>query len=363
GAPRAGGGGPPRGPSPPPPRARPPPARGGRPHVRDPRLGLLCELFGQVLGRPGTGPDDNFFELGGHSLAAARLAGRIRSALDAAVGVQTLFEAPTPALLAGRLAEAEPAPVAPAPRERPERVPLSYAQRRLWFLDRLEGPSATYNTTLALPLREDVDLDVLRDALADVVHRHESLRTVFPESEGEPYQRVLDGPAAACVPARAVVPAEGLDAAVEAETAEPFDLTRQPPVRARVLEVSDGRRVLLLSVHHIATDGWSDVPLGRDLDAAYRARARGRAPDFDPLPVQYADYALWQREFLGGPADAGSRFARQVRYWREALEGLPEELALPDDRPRSATAAPPGGARRQAAERRYLRLRPGKAGS
>ncbi|MCB5181244.1 non-ribosomal peptide synthetase [Streptomyces antimicrobicus] len=306
--------------------------------VRDPRRRLLCELFAQVLGRPVVGPDDNFFELGGHSLAAARLAGRIRSALEAAVDVQTLFEAPTVALLAERLADAEPAPAALAPRDRPERVPLSYAQRRLWFLDRFEGASATYNTTVALPLRDDVDPEVLRDALADVVHRHESLRTVFPEHDGEPYQQVLQGPAAVPPLTRVSVPADGLEAAVEAETAEPFDLTRRPPVRARLLEVGDGRRVLLLSVHHIATDGWSDVPLGQDLNTAYLARARGRAPAFAPLPVQYADYTLWQREFLGDPSDGGSRIARQLRYWREALSGLPEELALPYDRPRSATA-------------------------
>ncbi|CAM5491663.1 non-ribosomal peptide synthetase [Streptomyces viridifaciens] len=313
------------------------------PDVRDPRLRLLCDLFAQVLGLPGIGPDDDFFAFGGHSLAAARLASRIRSALDAAVDVQAVFEAPTATLLAERLAGSEPAPPTLASRARPERVPLSYAQQRVWFLDRLEGPSATYNTTVGLALRDDVELDVLRDSLADVMRRHESLRTVFPESDGEPYQHVLEGPAAVPALSRATVSADGLDAAVGAETAQPFDLTSQPPLRAKVLDVTDGRRLLLLTVHHIATDGWSDVPLGRDLDAAYLARSQGRAPDFAPLPVQYADYTLWQRLLLGDPADPESRFTRQVRYWRDTLSGLPEELALPYDRSRPAVADHRGG--------------------
>jgi amino acid adenylation domain-containing protein len=306
--------------------------------VRDPRQRLLCELFAGVLGRQEVGPDDNFFDLGGHSLTAARLASRIRSALNAAVDVQTLFEAPTVARLAERLAGSEPARAALEPRARPARVPLSYAQRRLWFLDRLEGPSATYNTTLGLPLHDTVDMEALRFALADVMLRHESLRTVFPEFDGEPYQHVLDGPAATPALPRVTVTADRFDAAVAAEAAEPFDLAHEPPVRARVLDVTDGRSVLLLSVHHIATDGWSDVPFGHDLNAAYLARSRGGAPEFGPLPVQYSDYTLWQREILGDPADADSRFAEQVRYWRDTLDGLPEELALPYDRPRPAVA-------------------------
>ncbi|MDX3691326.1 amino acid adenylation domain-containing protein [Streptomyces europaeiscabiei] len=307
-------------------------------NVRDPRQRILCELFANVLGRPGVGPDDNFFDLGGHSLTAARLASRIRSTLNAAVDVQTLFEAPTVARLAERLAGSEPAMAALGRRTRPARVPLSYAQRRLWFLDRLEGPSATYNTTVGLPLHDTVDVEALRHALADVTQRHESLRTVFPEFDGEPYQHVLDGPTAIPVLPRVTVTGDQLDAAIAAEAAEPFDLTDEPPVRARVLDVTDGRSVLLLSVHHIATDGWSDIPFSHDLNAAYLARSHGRAPDFGPLPVQYADYTLWQREILGDPADADSRFAGQVRHWRDTLGGLPEELALPYDRPRPAVA-------------------------
>jgi amino acid adenylation domain-containing protein len=306
--------------------------------IRDPRQRLLCELFAAVLGRPAIGLRDNFFELGGHSLSAARLASRVRSALNVAVEVQTLFDAPTVAQLADRLADSNPVTMVLAPRPRPERVALSYAQRRLWFLNRLEESSATYNVTVALPLHDTIDVDALRCALIDVLQRHESLRTVFPEADDEPYQCILDAQAAMPALLRVAVTTDQLDTAIATASAEPFDLTGDPPVRAQILDITDGGRVLLLCVHHIATDGWSDVPFSRDLEAAYLARAAGHAPDFRPLPVQYADFTLWQREILGDPTDPESRFARQLRYWREALGELPEELALPYDRPRPAAA-------------------------
>ncbi|MGZ4432224.1 MAG: amino acid adenylation domain-containing protein, partial [Trebonia sp.] len=289
---------------------------------------ILCGLFASTLGIDHAGPDDNFFALGGHSLLAVRLAGRIRSVLGAEIPVRTLFEAPTPARLAARLGQAGSARTPLVRRPRPERVPPSFGQQRLWFIAQLEGPSPVYNDAIAVRLEGALDTGALQAALGDVLERHQVLRTTFPAADGEPYQRVIE------------LAELGWELPVTKMTdpasiaAEPFDLTSQVPVRARLL--SDGPRahVLVVVIHHIATDGWSTGVLARDLSTAYAARLAGAAPGWEPLPVQYADYAIWQRELLGDEDDSDSLLARQVTWWRDALRGAPPELTLPADRPR-----------------------------
>ena len=205
-------------------------------------------------------------------------------------------------------------------------IPLSYAQRRLWFSSRVDPLGWKLNSPLVLRLSGELDVGALRAALADVVDRHEALRTVFPEVGGDPVQRVLPG-------ADVLVMAEPGLTVADAQR-HVFDLTRDVPLRAWLFPAQDGERLLVLVMHHIAGDGWSVAPLARDLSVAYAARAGGGAPGWEPLPVQYADYALWQRELLGDEDDPASVSAGQLGYWRQQLAGLPEELALPYDRPR-----------------------------
>jgi Condensation domain len=218
-------------------------------------------------------------------------------------------------------------------------IPLSFAQRRLWFIGQLEGPSAVYNVPLVLRLSGSVDRVALERALGDVVGRHESLRTVFPAPDGEPVQWVVPAGEAVVRVAWADAGPGELAGLVARASGHVFDLAAEIPVRAEGFSVGPDEHVLVLLVHHIACDGWSLGPLGRDLAAAYAARLGGAAPEWDELPVQYADYTLWQRELLGGQDEPGSVAARQSAFWREALAGLPEELALPFDRPRPAAAS------------------------
>ncbi|GIG90332.1 amino acid adenylation domain-containing protein [Plantactinospora endophytica] len=308
-------------------------AAGGRP-PRNPREEILCEIFAELLGVARVGIDDNFFDLGGHSLLATKLIGRIRAILDAEVPVKRLFDAPTVAGLAEVLDEREGRrpPVEPV-LPRPDRVPLSAAQRRLWFLNRVEGPSPTYNIPMPMRLRGDLDVDALRAALGDVVQRHEVLRTVFGEDETGPYQSVREGgePDFAVLP---VTPDE-VPAQIAAVAGHRFDLAAgEPPLRVRLLAVAEQEYVLVVVVHHVAGDGWSMPLLAADLTRAYAARSVGTTPDLPPLPVSYADYALWQQRVLGDEENPGSLLSRQLAFWRERLADLPQELALPADRPR-----------------------------
>ena len=233
-----------------------------------------------------------------------------------------------------RLAAADPARAPLTAQARPQRVPLSFAQQRLWFIAQLEGPSALYNIPFALRLSGELDAGALQAALADVIGRHEALRTIFPADSGQPYQLILDpaGLEWALEPIR--VSQNNLATVVAQICGEPFDLAVQVPVRARLLRLGAGEHVLVVVIHHIATDGWSAGPLARDVSVAYTARRQGQAPGWAPLPVQYADYAIWQRELLGDPDDPDSVVARQAAWWRQALDGMPAELTLPGSKPR-----------------------------
>ncbi|MFE3498159.1 condensation domain-containing protein, partial [Streptomyces sp. NPDC059175] len=311
---------------------------GGR-VARTAREELLCGLFGEVLGVAGpVSVDDDFFALGGHSLLAMRLVSRVRSVFGAEVGIRDVFEAPTVVGLAQRL-DGGGARLVLTAGGRPERLPLSFAQQRLWLIDRMEGPSALYNMPLALRVRGPLDPVALERALGDLVARHETLRTLITEQDGEPHQRIIP-PAEARVPfeCRTTPPTDPAAALTEC-TATPFDLATDIPLRAHLFPLDPDEHLLVLVLHHIAGDGWSMGPLLSDLADAYAARRGGSLPEWDALPVQYADYALWQRELLGDEGDPDSLVSRQLAYWREALAGLPEELSLPVDRPRRADSS------------------------
>ena len=297
---------------------------------------ILAGIYAQVLGLDRVGINDSFFELGGDSLSAMRLVAAVNTGLDAGLSVRALFESPTVAQLAPRLGGDEGRPDPLVAVERPAVVPLSFAQSRLWFINQLQGLSAVYNMAVGLWLNGRLDVEALGAALTDVVARHESLRTLFPASEGTPRQLVV--PAERSDFGWQIVdatgwPASRLEEAIDAAARYTFDLAAEIPLRARLFRVAEDRYVLVATAHHIAADGWSITPLVRDLGIAYASRCAGRAPAWAPLAVQYVDYTLWQRAQLGDLADSHSRIAAQLAYWQEALAGMPERLVLPTDRP------------------------------
>ncbi|GAA0960528.1 amino acid adenylation domain-containing protein [Actinocorallia libanotica] len=313
---------------------------GGGRGPRTPQEEILAGIFAEILGAGKVGADDSFFDLGGDSLTATRLISKVRSVLGVELPIRALFESPTVAGLAARLDEAQgSARPALTRAQRPASVPLSYAQQRLWFLNRFEGPSATFNMPVPLRLRGELDAEAIRAALADLVARHEPLRTVFPDTSGTPRQLVLD--AAVAVPRLEVV--DTTEAALPAELAalagRGFDLSVEPPFRVGLLRLAADDHVLVLVLHHIAGDGWSMAPLARDVVLAYDARRRGETPGWSPLPVQYADYTLWQRELFGAEDDPASLLSRQTDFWKQALAGLPDQIELPADRPRPAQSS------------------------
>src|SRR5262249_26606344 len=311
--------------------------------ARSPREELLCALFAEVLGLERVGIDDDFFALGGHSLLATRLISRIRSSLGVEVSIRSLFEAPTVAGLVERLGEAGGGRAALRAAERAGEVAVSYGQRRLWFLERLEGGGGRYTIPLAVRLRGELDVGALEAALGDVVERHESLRTIFPERLGVARQEVLAVGAARVRLSVSGVSEGELAGALTAASQAGFDLSREVPLRAHLFALGGREHVLLLVLHHIAGDGWSLGPLARDLSLGYGARLRGCAAAFAPLAVQYADYTLWQQAVLGDESDGGSVLGRQLSYWRDRLSGLPEQIALPSERVRPAVASYRGG--------------------
>ncbi|TXH25857.1 MAG: amino acid adenylation domain-containing protein, partial [Mycobacterium sp.] len=304
----------------------------------------LTAIYAELLGVERVGVDDSFFDLGGDSLSTMRLIAGINAALDVELPVRTVFEAPTVAQLAARIGDGATrrAPLlAVATAERPDPIPLSFAQNRLWFVDQLQGASALYNMPVLLRLQGRLDTAALRAALADVVGRHESLRTVFAATGGTPRQVVL--PAEQVELGWDVIDAgawtdEQRTAAVRAAAQYVFDLATEIPVRASLFRLSGDEHLLVAVVHHIAADGWSLQPLVTDLGTAYVSRCAGQAPGWAPLAVQYVDYTLWQREQLGELDAPDSEVSDQLTYWTEALAGIPDHIDLPTDRPYPAVA-------------------------
>jgi amino acid adenylation domain-containing protein len=303
---------------------------------RTPTEEVLAEIWAQTLRLERVGAEESFFDLGGHSLLATRVVSRIRAVFGVELPLRALFDGPTVAELAGRVEEMRRAgvpvlpPVVPTGRTGP--LPLSFAQERLWFLDRLEPGSTTYNLSTAWRLDGALDRAALERSLGEIVRRHDSLRTAFAEVEGSPVQVVAPF-------AGFALPVEDLSHLGEAEllrrlgeeAARPFDLAAGPLFRAALLRLGDEDQVLLLSMHHAVSDGWSMGVLFRELSALMEAYREGRESPLRELPVQYADYAVWQREQL-----AGEVLDRQLSYWKERLAGAPELLELPTDRPRPA---------------------------
>ncbi|MET0400642.1 MAG: amino acid adenylation domain-containing protein, partial [Longimicrobiaceae bacterium] len=284
--------------------------------------------------------EEDFFELGGHSLLATQVASRAREAFGVEVPLRTVFEAPTVARLAGRIEVLRGAGASPAPPmewvPRTGPLPLSFAQQRLWVVDRLEPGSAAYNMPFALRLSGELDTAALRASLDMLVARHETLRTTFSEQGGVPVQVIHP---AAPVALRELdlrdLPEADREAEAERlasdEALRPFDLARGPLLRSTLLRVDEEDHVLLFNMHHIVSDGWSMQVLVREVSALYGAFSRGEEPRLPDLPVQYADFAVWQRSWLGGET-----LEAQIGFWRERLAGAPPLLEIPTDRPRRA---------------------------
>ena len=313
-------------------KALPAPESAGDSHVapRTPVEEVLAGIWAELLGLEQVGADDRFFDLGGHSLLATQVTSRLRSVFGIEVPLRDLFEAPRLADLAARIEgmlRDRPAPplIAPALREGP--LPLSFAQQRLWFVDQLEPGSPLYNVPAALRVEGPLDPQVLALCLGEIVRRHEALRTTFTASKGFPEQVIH--PAAPFV--LSMVDLAGLPETqalplVEEEAGRPFDLARGPLLRCLLLRLAEDDHIVALTLHHIVSDGWSAGVLVREVAALYPAFAEGRPSPLSELPVQYADFAVWQRSWLQGEA--------LLSFWRRQLAGLPPLLELPTDRPR-----------------------------
>ncbi|WTL59449.1 amino acid adenylation domain-containing protein [Nocardia sp. NBC_01499] len=301
---------------------------------------IVASVFAEVLGVDQVGADDDFFGLGGNSLLATQVAARIGAALDARVPVRALFEASTVAGLAVKVEQhaGSGGRKALVAGQRPEQIPLSLAQQRMWFLNQFDTGSAVYNIPAAIRLSGELDVAALQSAVADLVARHEILRTTYPQTQHGPVQSIATQVPVDLAPVR--IDGSDVADAVYRVVATGFDVTTEVPFRAKLFQVADASDYVLVFVaHHISADGWSMGPLTRDLMVAYAARTGGEAPAWAPLPVQYADYSIWQRDVLGAEDDPQSLIAQQADYWRTALAALPDELALPADRPRPAAAS------------------------
>ncbi|MFO0762663.1 MAG: non-ribosomal peptide synthase/polyketide synthase, partial [Byssovorax sp.] len=302
---------------------------------------MLCGIWAQVLRVDLVGVHDDFFMLGGHSLLATQAVSRIRDALKVELPLRSLFEAATPAALGQRIEDAirggHGISLPPlGRRERSEEYPLSFAQERLWFLDQLTPGDASYNMHLAMRLDGTLDIGALGRALAELSRRHETLRTTFATVEGQPvavvHERIEVGPEQVSLldlPESDRPEAARREAA--AEVARPFDLAEGPLFRAKLIALGEDDHLLVLTMHHIVSDGWSVGVLRREVSALYEAYSHGRSSPLPDLPLQYADYAAWQRGWLSGAA-----LGEQLDYWKKRLTGAPHALDLPTDRPRPA---------------------------
>ncbi|HEV8577638.1 MAG TPA: amino acid adenylation domain-containing protein [Thermoanaerobaculia bacterium] len=317
---------------------------------RTPVEEVLCGIWTQVFNLERVSAGDDFFELGGHSLLATQLVSRVRETFAVELPLRALFDAPVLSDLAGRVERAlrDGAGTAPPPLVRQPRpldgAPLSFAQQRLWFLDRLEPGSPFYNVPSAVRLQGDLDSAALEAAFHEIVRRHEALRTRFRESAGRPVQLAIESVSVplpildlTALPA----PQREAEAArlAKAEARRPFDLQSVPLLRLTLLRLAAGEHLLLGVFHHIVSDGWSIGVFLRETADLYRAFANGEPSPLPPLPLQYADFALWQRGWLAGEA-----LERQVEFWRGRLAGVPP-LELPADRPRPAIPAYRGARR------------------
>ncbi|WP_420127936.1 non-ribosomal peptide synthase/polyketide synthase, partial [Longimicrobium sp.] len=297
----------------------------------------VAAIWAELLGAERIGRHDHFFESGGHSLLAVRVASRIRQALGVEAAPADLFERPVLADFARVLETAARAEGAAIQRvDRIGTIPLSFAQQRLWFLEQLGSLGSTYHIPMGMRLRGGLDGDALRRALDRIVARHEALRTTFPAVDGEPVQRIApaEGSALRLVEHDLHAAPDAEDRLVRImseEAAAPFDLAQGPLIRGRLVRMAADDHVLLLTMHHIVSDGWSAGVLFRELASLYAAFARGETDPLPPLPVQYADYAVWHRRWVEGPF-----LEAQAEYWTRTLAGAPELLELPTDHPRPA---------------------------
>ncbi|HEX6900060.1 MAG TPA: condensation domain-containing protein, partial [Thermoanaerobaculia bacterium] len=297
---------------------------------RTPTEERLAAIWGEILGLEKVGVQDDFFDLGGHSLLATQLVSRVRESFGVELPLRRLFEVSTVESLAVELAGTEAAVAPPLrPVDRSGDLPMSFAQERLWFLDRLEPGSPLYNIPAAMRLSGRLDVTALTSALGEIVRRHEALRTVFTEAAGRAVQRIAPWEPFE-LPVVETSPGE-VETLVREEARRPFDLASGRLVRARLLRLPEDEHVLAVTFHHIASDGWSIGVFLRELSALYNAFAAGQASPLPELAIQYADFAVWQREWLQGAV-----LEEQLSFWRTALAGLPPALDLPTDRPRPA---------------------------
>jgi acyl carrier protein len=309
--------------------------------------GIWCE----VLGIESVRVDENFFEMGGHSLLATQVMSRVREAFGIELPVRRLFEWPTVRGLAEQIQATRngtQATMAPpiSPVSRHGQLPLSFAQQRLWFLDQLEPNSPFYNVGAALRLEGELNVAALERTLSEIVRRHEVLRTSFPEVEGHPVQVIAPSvnfslPLIDLSQMEEVEREREAGRMAQAEGEKPFDLSRGPLLRARVLRLGAAEHVVLLTMHHIVSDGWSVGVLVREVGALYEAFSNGRTSPLAELSIQYGDYAVWQREWLQGEV-----LEEQVSYWKKQLGGAAGVLELPTDRPRPAVQSYRGGQHR-----------------
>ncbi|HJY06022.1 MAG TPA: condensation domain-containing protein, partial [Bryobacteraceae bacterium] len=300
-------------------------------------VGIWAEVLN--LAPEKIGVDDNFFQLGGHSLLATRLISKIRSQMNVDLPLKALFESGSVAQLAQLIEKAEKSdipPIQPVDRTEFDRLPLSFAQERLWFINQLEPDSPGYNIPGAATIQGELDIDQLEQAFNLIIGRHENMRTIFPSQEGLTHQQILD---------RVDFKLERIDLShytdknardneakqlCRTDAATPFDLASGPLIRGKVIKLAVDERVLMLNMHHIISDGWSLGVLMKELGLIMDAYREGRRPELAPLPIQYVDYSVWQRNWL----EEGGVLARQLSYWQEKLAGVPESLDLATDYPR-----------------------------